>query len=1367
MLIVSTLFAGNQININQTAKSSYPELSLQEKNQIPEFSNSIRARSIEFNSSLQSLNSNNIGDVILLQIFDDKSYLSNITNVTTDINGVKVIVTRLTQFNYAYCIITISDNATTINVEIPELKEYYISRLHPQTRNPFVLLLDNNNLNILEGSSSVIEQAGNIINNSNSPKGNLIPVPEIDNSPVNTTRLGTNDPAQIDVMIVYTPAAASWATTNEGGINNTIAAAMTKANLASTNSGLGITFNLVHSYQVSYTEVNANSDLTALKTNGDGIIDDVHTNRTLYNADMVPMFTLENVTGGLGYVLNSKYGREDLAFCINRVQQVSTSYTMIHEMGHNMGASHHKDQLTQAGPTTWTNWPENGWSAGWRWTDGSAYYCDLMTYSGSGDFADGNPSTRIAQFSSPNYTDHGQTTGDAVYGDNARTLKEVKHYVAQYKDAATQLYCTAQGSSSNYTTYNIINVSMGDINQPSSYSIYSDFSFNTTDVTIGQSTNISVTLDNGDYNLNRVLIWVDWNNDKDFDDASESVYVSALSNSTLFTTGITPPSGISAGEKRMRIRYVLNGYGDETACGNAQYGEVEDYTLNVIAAQTYTVNFSVTGSNGTLGATVDAVPITSGASVMEGKNVVFTAAPASGYQLKKWYVDGSPIVYTDLVYTLPNLNASKTVTVEFEAIPTYTVSFTVNDGTNIIVGANVNFNSQNIITNSSGVAEFTGVFAGNNLPYTVSKAGYQNTNGTLNVVNSNVNETVSIYIATFNILFTVTDGTTPVEGATVICDGVSQYTALDGKTTFDNKANGTYNFTVNKSGYYESTGTVTVSGGNTNKSVLLSIITYNVEFAVKEGTTPITNATVTFNGSSLNTNSSGIATFANVAPGVGKAYSVQKYGYFTQSGSLDVDGNESQEILLSVAYYDVTFNVSDGTNNIENAKVTFNGLDQYTNTSGSTTFVNVSVGNALPYTVVKAGFDTLISSVNVIDQNVTENVVLGSSIPATKLYYSFCGFSTGNLTSSIYCDAVSGAQDYEYIFENDTIGYSQTIQRGSSLTYITLANVPGISYGTSYNVRVRAKVGGIWGVFGTSCKVTVLQGQFTTKLYKHFCGFTTGNLTSTIYCEYVPGAEDYEYLFVHSASGYSRTVQRGSSLTNISLALVPGISYGKTYDVTVRAKVAGVWGNYGSVCQVTVLDGQFTTKLYNQFCGLTTNNLNANLYCDQVIGAEDYEYLFEHTASGFSQVFRRSTVSGGTLTWIRLNWIPGITTGKTYNVKVKAKVAGVWGNYGTVCTVTVNSTKFEPSESDTLINDMKIFPNPFSDIITIQLETLQSTSYTMEIFDIAGRLILSENGYTNTGLYERTKDFSNYEKGIYLVKVQMGSEVKTLKLIKE
>ena len=81
-------------------------------------------------------------------------------------------------------------------------------------------------------------------------------------------------------------------------------------------------------------------------------------------------------------------------------------------------------------------------------------------------------------------------------------------------------------------------------------------------------------------------VWVDWNNDLDFNDAGETMYTTPLFSATMpFSASLTVPAGQANGNYRMRVR--LDGgssYNDGLLdpCGTYTYGETEDYTLSVV-----------------------------------------------------------------------------------------------------------------------------------------------------------------------------------------------------------------------------------------------------------------------------------------------------------------------------------------------------------------------------------------------------------------------------------------------------------------------------------------------------------------------------------------------------------------------------------------------------------------------------------------------------------------------------------------------------------------------------------------------------------------------------------------------------------------
>ncbi|MGS0763669.1 InlB B-repeat-containing protein [Syntrophomonas curvata] len=115
-----------------------------------------------------------------------------------------------------------------------------------------------------------------------------------------------------------------------------------------------------------------------------------------------------------------------------------------------------------------------------------------------------------------------------------------------------------------------------------------------------------------------------------------------------------------------------------TANNTAKWVNKLVFAVPEAAPATYPVNFSVTGDNGTLTAAVESASINSGDAVEAGKTIEFTATPAAGYQVKQWTVDGQAAADNKTnTLTAENLASAKTVTVEFEAVPTATTYYTL------------------------------------------------------------------------------------------------------------------------------------------------------------------------------------------------------------------------------------------------------------------------------------------------------------------------------------------------------------------------------------------------------------------------------------------------------------------------------------------------------------------------------------------------------------------------------------------------------------------------------------------------------------------------------------------------------------------
>ncbi len=384
-----------------------------------------RARAVGLAKEIGTAGAINQGDEIILNLFPGAYYTATVDRVGFNVNGTVIVRGRLNGYPLGYFLASTTGKRSLVSINIPEQERRYRVISEPLTCTHYLIDVDSSLLDNLENGPSLIPVISGVPKDKENEQSKELFAP---------LELGVNDPASIDVMVVYTPAARNWADTYGGGIENVIAQSIAISNFVLDNNNTLITMPLVHMAEVNYVESgDSYTDVNRL-TFVDGYMDEVLNWRNEQAADLVALFALVQDVGGLGWLLDRKTGRPNQGFCLVRIQQASSSFVHIHEMGHNMGAHHHKEQLSYAGPTEWTDWPENTWSAGWRWVgNDEKLYCSVMTYESGIYFADGKTHNRVAFFSDPEINYEGVAAGHPADGDNARTILEMKHVVAAYR----------------------------------------------------------------------------------------------------------------------------------------------------------------------------------------------------------------------------------------------------------------------------------------------------------------------------------------------------------------------------------------------------------------------------------------------------------------------------------------------------------------------------------------------------------------------------------------------------------------------------------------------------------------------------------------------------------------------------------------------------------------------------------------------------------------------------------------------------------------------------------------------------------------------------------------------------------------------
>ncbi|NBC27512.1 MAG: T9SS type A sorting domain-containing protein [Bacteroidetes bacterium] len=274
------------------------------------------------------------------------------------------------------------------------------------------------------------------------------------------------DEITIDILIPYTENARLWADESSfGSIEQVIASAMALSQTALDNSEVFIELRLVHMYEVFYTGdsleqidegdfgfVDAIDHLRRLtrnpdnrfdlcgssadctETDFDGFMEDVHQKRDEFGADLVAAVMSEPNTGGIAWLNNSTAGNSPRGFSVNRVQQIGNNTTLIHEVGHNMGSAHARNQPTAAANDLGGLFV---YSTGNRFSNPTNDYATVMAYT-TGGFQG------IQYFSNPDVRFNSLRTGNTITSTNeagpansARSFREIKRVIASYRPTVT------------------------------------------------------------------------------------------------------------------------------------------------------------------------------------------------------------------------------------------------------------------------------------------------------------------------------------------------------------------------------------------------------------------------------------------------------------------------------------------------------------------------------------------------------------------------------------------------------------------------------------------------------------------------------------------------------------------------------------------------------------------------------------------------------------------------------------------------------------------------------------------------------------------------------------------------------------------
>ncbi|MBR5984288.1 MAG: InlB B-repeat-containing protein, partial [Bacteroidales bacterium] len=216
---------------------------------------------------------------------------------------------------------------------------------------------------------------------------------------------------------------------------------------------------------------------------------------------------------------------------------------------------------------------------------------------------------------------NGSWTGSAAsvtfsLANSGTNRRIVSIEVCTTTSSASDPDCTPSFSSgSDY----IANFTLGSINNTTGFTAggYGDYTSMSTNVEQGSVVTAYLTSVDDGIGDHSVVVWIDFNDNGEFEDSERVGGTSVANNSTVsFVLAIPVDAPLGSHLMRVLFRYGTSDYTTITPCVGAAYGEGEDYVINITSTQEtppctpsfssgtdYIANFSLGSINNTTGFT--------------------------------------------------------------------------------------------------------------------------------------------------------------------------------------------------------------------------------------------------------------------------------------------------------------------------------------------------------------------------------------------------------------------------------------------------------------------------------------------------------------------------------------------------------------------------------------------------------------------------------------------------------------------------------------------------------------------------------------------------------------------------------------------
>jgi outer membrane protein assembly factor BamB len=498
-----------------------------------------------------------------------------------------------------------------------------------------------------------------------------------------------------------------------------------------------------------------------------------------------------------------------------------------------------------------------------------------------------------------------------------------------------------------------------------------------------------------------------------------------------------------------------------------------------------------------------------------------------------------------------------------------------------------------------------------------------------------------------------------------------------------------------------------------------------------------------------------------------------------------------------------------GVNAIASSTVAISLLGVVTSTTPIITanFADVDPGTtALPIVV---------QSVGGCGNSTNRTLSLARALPTAPTALVLTNTSQANLSSLLKITKVGPYTDTDIPF---TLTATPFTTQGAEATSYAWVLPAGVVCTSSYNTGVTPLTGStVIATVPTPWTITDYITTTTSTITVKFSGVTgTGNLALSVYAvngagnsiartltlaralptaptklELKDGATVLTNVGAYTAKTTSLTLTatpfttQGAEATSFNWVLPAGVNVTAGASLSTDNGTTKTWTGTASVLTINLagISGPSMTSIpLNVYAvnGAGTSATARTLTVTSAVPATPA--IVGSTGTTFSRcvttTYTATSIPGATYTWVVPTdaVIEGPTTGNVIVVNYAAVTMAVSAPVAVTCyatngtgnsitkSLTVKRVAGCREASAAIADDFNViaYPNPSSDVFTLDVQSSDKGATGIQVYDMAGRLIESRQAKSNS-----VEVGKNYASGIYNVKVNKGAQVKTLRVIKK